>query len=462
MLYRLVVITGPLKGQRITVDPDPMKLGRDTDCDIVLPDDEAALVHAQIEHRPEGLFIRDLGSMNKLIVNKREVQESRLKHGDTVEIGRTRFLVQAVVQAEVQGLEEEAEQQEKRSSRRSVIAALAAALVIGAVLYWLIGHDKELPIQTSEASVPASANPAVDLELEQLKEDLLSIRQAVDSIADTTGITAAAEQTLTNKAEPDEPAPAEPAAEVDETEAIMTAAQQAIASGDFVVADKMLEHLQLTRPDYLPSYEIRAGLYEQWGMPGKAREQWTVVLQRTTESPLYRKAVAERIRLGHTESLRTGQAGDALSIASVDQLRFRAGEEYDEMRIIKVDIRYDASKGTIDPEGLRLIAHFFEEDRETGEVRISEAMPEAEATLESIRHEVIPVFSVAATYVVPRGYYDRQSRDIRYHGFLLQLRYKDAVLAEYGRPAALEETYGGDQFDRTGSDQARVTSADTP
>ena len=86
MIYRLIVLTGPLKGQRITVDPEPMTIGRQEECDIQLPDNEVALHHARLEHRGAELFIRDLGSMNKVILNKREVQETRLKHGDILEL----------------------------------------------------------------------------------------------------------------------------------------------------------------------------------------------------------------------------------------------------------------------------------------------------------------------------------------------------------------------------------------
>ena len=54
MIYRLIVLTGPLTGQRITIEQSPMTLGRDADCTVPLPDPEAALKHAVIEHRAEG------------------------------------------------------------------------------------------------------------------------------------------------------------------------------------------------------------------------------------------------------------------------------------------------------------------------------------------------------------------------------------------------------------------------
>ncbi|HMP74152.1 MAG TPA: FHA domain-containing protein, partial [Kiritimatiellia bacterium] len=128
MIYRLIIITGPLKGQRVTIDPEPMTIGRDPESTLVLPDDEAALKHAVIEHRDDGLFIRDLGSMHKIIVNKREVSSARIKHGDTLEIGRTRFLVQAVVKAEVNPPPPTV--LEELPPRRSPLPLAAAALLL--------------------------------------------------------------------------------------------------------------------------------------------------------------------------------------------------------------------------------------------------------------------------------------------------------------------------------------------
>jgi len=102
MMFRLIALTGNIKGQRITVTNDPMTIGRDTECSISLADNEVASKHALIEHSPvRGLHIKDLGSMNKILVNNIEVRQSHLKHGDIIEIGRNRFLVQATVETDL-------------------------------------------------------------------------------------------------------------------------------------------------------------------------------------------------------------------------------------------------------------------------------------------------------------------------------------------------------------------------
>ena len=100
MLFRLHVLNGPLRGQQVTVGPEPLTVGQGLDCDLVIPDAELAVRHAVFEHRGTGLFVRDLGAMGRVLVNRREQREARLKHGDVVELARTRLLVQAVVQTE--------------------------------------------------------------------------------------------------------------------------------------------------------------------------------------------------------------------------------------------------------------------------------------------------------------------------------------------------------------------------
>lgn len=103
MIYRLIVLNGTARGQRITVLDTPVTLGRGEDCTFRVEDDEAAIHHAVVEHTASGMYIRDLGTMSHILVNNREIGEARLKHGDVVELGRTRFLVQVSVQAEVNG-----------------------------------------------------------------------------------------------------------------------------------------------------------------------------------------------------------------------------------------------------------------------------------------------------------------------------------------------------------------------
>jgi predicted component of type VI protein secretion system len=128
MVYRLIMLSGPMQGQRLSVERQPMTVGRGADCALVIPDEEMALQHAVLEHRVDGLYVRDLGAMGRILVNGREVHEQRLRHGDEVEMGRTRFLVQALVRADVS-------RARRRASWREA-GRLAGAFVVLALTAW--------------------------------------------------------------------------------------------------------------------------------------------------------------------------------------------------------------------------------------------------------------------------------------------------------------------------------------
>jgi len=462
MIYRLIVLNGPLKGERITIDPDPMTIGRDELCEIQLPDNEVALKHAQFEHRGSELFIHDLGSMNKVILNKREVQDTRLKHGDIVELGRTRLLVQAIVQAEVHQAPGMAPTEKRRRGRKRKLALAASVLLIAGASWslWSPRPDSEeqtdatpaaelsvtlatvptavtepVPVIT-ESPVVTDTTPPLDNELRQIREDLSFIHEHLKNLNNSTQ--------MLGEPEPDTTAGnAVPVEEinVDDIESVMTAVRTALDAQNYSEADMMLEHLQIEHPDYLPAYQARAELYESWGMPAKARDQWTAILQRTTESDIYRKAVMERIRLGRSESQRLISAHDAVRIQSVEQIRFQETTEYDEMRMIKVHLNYDRSLGPIDPQGVRLLVYFFEQDLDTEHVELSKLQPYTEANLSALQNEARDQYMMSVSYVVPKGYYarDHNTSRNRYFGFIARLHYFDRLVDEQARPPKLLE-----------------------
>ncbi len=68
------------------------EIGRTSECDIVLADDEkVSRVHARLDWDGEGWVLVDLGSTNGTLVNGESVKERRLSPGDTIEIGDTRL-----------------------------------------------------------------------------------------------------------------------------------------------------------------------------------------------------------------------------------------------------------------------------------------------------------------------------------------------------------------------------------
>ncbi|HMP90536.1 MAG TPA: FHA domain-containing protein [Kiritimatiellia bacterium] len=462
MIYRLIVLTGPLKGQRITVDADPMTIGRDSGASIALPDCEVASLHARIEHRGSELYVHDLGTMNRIILNNREIQDARLKHGDILEVGRTRLLVQAVVQAEVMTAPQQVVAFVRRGKKRKLALAAVVLLLAGGTFALIhTRDDAHEPIVAQSADQPSPVlvddlpavdftataaeeeiqdstsslnSPLINVELRQIREDIAFIQQHLLNLNNSASPVLA----ITDDAKT---ADTESALSIDSIENIMQAARKAVDATDFDQAELLLDHLRIEHPDYIPAYELRAELYEAWGLPGRARDQWSAILQRSVESELFRKAHAERVRLSRAESQRLINAHDAVKIHNISQTRFRESTDYDEMRVVNIRLHYDRSLGPIDPDGVRLLVYFFERDMDTRRIELSKNQPFAEANLSGLHHDMGDQFNFSVSYIVPKGYYQKDHNTSRqqYFGFIARLHYFDRLVDEHARPPKLLE-----------------------
>lgn len=82
-------LVGP-SGQRARIENIPLVLGRQSDCDLVLQDDEASRHHAQVTRTTNGYQVLDLGSTNGTYLNGHPIAEAALLvDGDRIEIGHS-------------------------------------------------------------------------------------------------------------------------------------------------------------------------------------------------------------------------------------------------------------------------------------------------------------------------------------------------------------------------------------
>jgi DNA-binding winged helix-turn-helix (wHTH) protein len=84
----LIGQTGPLNGQRWTLDSDKV-LGRDPNCDIIIntPDKQVSRNHAQISITENGPLLKDLGSKNGTHLNGSMIHEpANLEDGDVIQL----------------------------------------------------------------------------------------------------------------------------------------------------------------------------------------------------------------------------------------------------------------------------------------------------------------------------------------------------------------------------------------
>ncbi len=92
MPIKITFISGPLKGQRFSVD-GRISIGRDVSNDLVIPESPVSLVHGEIQLERGHYFVRDLGSTNGIRVNDARVIESILHTGDCITVGKSKFRV---------------------------------------------------------------------------------------------------------------------------------------------------------------------------------------------------------------------------------------------------------------------------------------------------------------------------------------------------------------------------------
>jgi hypothetical protein len=79
------------EGRRTVVDGGPFTIGRSRDCDLTVDDPNVSRRHAELRSDGETWTIADLGSTNGIKVNRRRVDEARLRSGDRITIGLTDF-----------------------------------------------------------------------------------------------------------------------------------------------------------------------------------------------------------------------------------------------------------------------------------------------------------------------------------------------------------------------------------
>lgn len=84
----LIVEKGPDVGKAIVVPSEGGRLGRSSRNDIVLTDPLLSRHHCRLFFKEaDELWVTDLGSANQTIVNGVQIQETRLRNGDTIELG---------------------------------------------------------------------------------------------------------------------------------------------------------------------------------------------------------------------------------------------------------------------------------------------------------------------------------------------------------------------------------------
>jgi pSer/pThr/pTyr-binding forkhead associated (FHA) protein len=88
----LVVKKGPDAGERFVLLKDETTLGRDPQSDIFLNDITVSRKHARVERKGTTVRLADVGSLNGTYVNGERVDDTDLRNGDEIQIGKFKMV----------------------------------------------------------------------------------------------------------------------------------------------------------------------------------------------------------------------------------------------------------------------------------------------------------------------------------------------------------------------------------
>lgn len=88
----LISTRGAVSGSRYLLDEDEISVGRDPRADILLDDSTVSRAHAVFRRTGATFTVIDSGSLNGTYVNRQRVDQSTLKNGDEIMIGKFRLV----------------------------------------------------------------------------------------------------------------------------------------------------------------------------------------------------------------------------------------------------------------------------------------------------------------------------------------------------------------------------------
>lgn len=88
----LIVKRGPNAGSKFFLDTDVTEIGRHPESHIFLDDITVSRRHAEIRRNGAEFALADVGSLNGTYVNRERVEESGLRSGDEIQVGKFKLI----------------------------------------------------------------------------------------------------------------------------------------------------------------------------------------------------------------------------------------------------------------------------------------------------------------------------------------------------------------------------------
>ena len=135
----LVATAGPLKGQRFLVSETGLMLGRESTCDVVIPDKGVSREHARLLLHNGTVWVQDAGSRNGVYVNQKRVMRHRpMGPGDSLTIGSHAFTLELSAAFPDENSVATVQSPPNRRWTRWILAALLGAAVVALVVSALV------------------------------------------------------------------------------------------------------------------------------------------------------------------------------------------------------------------------------------------------------------------------------------------------------------------------------------
>ncbi|OGV58679.1 MAG: hypothetical protein A2283_02575 [Lentisphaerae bacterium RIFOXYA12_FULL_48_11] len=401
MLYRLIFITGNLKGQKVTVDNKPMTIGRDPECEIRIIDSEAASKHAILEHNTlTGLHIKDMGSMNKMLVNNLEIKEAHLKHGDIVEIGRTRFLVQATVETD---LTKNAPKRRRHISLTPLIIIIPLLVVI----YGVVSFCQRIIIESSKVSHAHSTITAPPI------SNSMPVRLAV--------ITSNINEKVTNTLA---------------TESLKPISDEIRQMREDLVGIKQsVRDLAVKPPAATTAPVVNLPPIASTNVKPAVQTNALVPIPHILTEDIKGLAPATKPFVPPVAQHKDPQ----IKISYLEQQKFKENEDFDEMRLITIGLNRQIEDKNMDNDLLRVEVSFFDQSADMTAIVPTRAVVPTKA-LKPLQWVQDTQSVVTAAYVVPKGSRKSSTQNTaveQFYGYVIRVYYDNSLQDEDARPKNL-------------------------
>ncbi len=426
-----------------------MRIGRADSCEILVNDPEIALSHAEITHTPEGLFIRDLGSMNRLLINHHEVHQAHPKHGDVVEVGHTRFLIQAYVQAEVQGGGDQEDSEDQANRRKPWLVGGGLILVVACMFIFIPRCERLMITPRTPLAKPTSSPVFPPLVRTVIKKPVPVVPV---SVVPTTIPAPVVVTPPPLKLEPvnvppkprAEPTPvkAEP---VQTIEPVPVKEEPVPVKTEFapIKVEPAVAHPQ---PKKNPTTDLIAAAQKELQeatliLMGTKSTGTTENVMNITSNDTPLPVTIIPTNPPTVQEPAVTPLGGLIKIMGTDINKFPETEQFREMRLLTIRLTASELQKEIDPDGVRVEVIFIDRDKRSGQIIPASSRGPSSALTVQEKWQSAEQKTIMASYVVPATLPPTE-RTVQYYGFRIRVFYFEKLQDELSQPKDLPKGIG--------------------